>query len=439
MLVEYSDSDSDSDKKVGLESKRKQKKERKSKRKLQKIGDDGEYIGPWGGSESEEEGDLVVSLQTSEGEEGEETQSEDPKTKSEDPKTQSEDPKTQTQDPKTQDPQTQSEDPQTQSEDPQTQDPQIQPIESPTPSRYYIPKKIIHTFPGHSGGVNKLLFTPFGLLSCGNDCTIQLHKHTSLHKPDLSQPITFSHHSLPVNDIATTNDDQFLSCSFDKTIILWQIGSGTMILSHKLPAIPTSLAVNPQDRSQFVIGLLDRTILHYQIINNSLQLLQTYDHHVGGITNVCALSDGFLSMSDDKSVRIWTWGVNIPTKTIAHPSQFAVSSAVPIPPLGRYIALQNMNDTIQVIDSNNKYKFKKKLFKNPFVTSHKVHITLSPDGRIIASGDGRGNALFWDWNSGNLVRKMKCGSKLVSTIAFNPWEQSKVAVAGADGKIYYCD
>lgn len=304
----------------------------------------------------------------------------------------------------------------------------------------FVPKNIVHTFPGHDAGTSKIeLFPNSGhlLLSCGNDSVIRLWD--MYHKKELIRE--YYGHSKSVKDIAfNSTGNMFLSCSFDKKVVVWDTESGRILHTLTLSSVPMTLIFKPDSDNEFLVGLMNSNIEHYAI-NETIDLIQTYDHHVSSINALCVVERGskFLSASDDKSVRIWKWGINIPVKTITHPTQYAISSAIPIPPSESLIALQNMNNAIQVIEGEDKFRFKRKTFKNIHVTGYKIEIGVSPDGKILMAGDSKGQILFWDWSSGKLVRTLKVSKELISTVKFHPQEKSKVVAAGVDGKIFYCD
>lgn len=248
-------------------------------------------------------------------------------------------------------------------------------------------------------------------------------------------------HSQAVKDLTfNSTGKQFLSCSFDKKVNLWNTETGEILKTLKVDAIPTVVKFVPGNDNEFLVGLMNSNIEHYDL-SDLEKPLQTYDHHVGCINALCIIDNGtkFLSTSDDKCIRIWNWKINIPVKTITHPTQYAISSAIVIPPLEDYIALQNMNNAIQFIDGKTNYKLKKKKFINDNVTGHKVDIDVSPDGKIVTAGDSKGFILFWDFKSGRLVRRLKVSDRLISSVKYHPQEPSKVASGGMDGKIYYCD
>lgn len=304
----------------------------------------------------------------------------------------------------------------------------------------FVPKKVIHEFSGHEKGVSKLEFFPVSghlLLSAGNDSIIRLWDLRN--KKELIRE--YYGHLQSVKDVHfNSTGHQFLSCSFDKRVHLWDTETGEILKTLIMGAIPTVVKFVPGKDNEILVGLMNSNIEHYDL-NDLGKPLQTYDHHVGCINALCMIDEGtkFLSTSDDKCIRIWNWGINIPVKTITHPTQYAISSAVAIPPSQDYIALQNMNNSIQFIDGKTNYKFKSKKFRNDNVTGHKVEIDVSPDGKIVTAGDSKGFILFWDFKSGKLVTKLNVSDRLINTVKYHPQEPSKVAAGGMNGKIYYCD
>ncbi|KAF6055352.1 WD domain, G-beta repeat family protein [Candida parapsilosis] len=303
----------------------------------------------------------------------------------------------------------------------------------------FVPKSVIHTFTkAHPKGVNKLQFFPHSghlLLSCGNDATIKLWAI----RDALELLRIYKGHKLAVKDISfNSTGDKFLSCGFDKIIRLWNTETGEVIKTFEMSSIPNVVRFNPNIESEFVVGLSNHKIEHYDLaaIHNPIQ---TYDHHIGAINDILVDKETFISTSDDKSVRVWHWQINIPIKVISDPSQFSTPS-IKKHPKANYIALQSMDNCVKVIHSTGKYKWNKnKLFKGHQSAGYGIEIGFSPDGKILMSGDARGYAVFWDWQSKKIVNKLKLSTLPIKCITFHPLETSKVAIAGNSGDIYYCD
>ncbi|KAK6463677.1 WD40-repeat-containing domain protein [Scheffersomyces coipomensis] len=308
----------------------------------------------------------------------------------------------------------------------------------------FVPKVIMHKFEGHAKGVTKLEFFPKSghlLLSAGNDGRIKLWD--MYHKRELLR--VYYGHSRSVKDVSFNNKgDEFLSCGFDKQIRLWNTETGDIKKTIKVNAIPNAIKFNPNNENEFIVGLSNNKIEHYDLSAIHYQTpVQSYDHHLGSINSLTIVDDGnrFMSTADDKTVRFWDWQVNIPVKFISDPSQQAMNSPV-VYPGGSYIALQSMDNSIRVIQGHGKYKFnKKKVFTSHHSAGFAIGIDISPDGKIILSGDSKGSAYFWDWKTCKLINKIKLGNnnKPINCIKFHPQEKSKVVMAGVSGEIYYGD
>jgi len=91
----------------------------------------------------------------------------------------------------------------------------------------FIPKRHIHTWSGHTKGVNAIRFFPKTahlLLSCSMDTKVKIwdvyHDRRVLR--------TYMGHTKGVRDICFNNDGtRFLSAGFDKFVKLWDTETGT--------------------------------------------------------------------------------------------------------------------------------------------------------------------------------------------------------------------
>jgi WD40 repeat protein len=108
------------------------------------------------------------------------------------------------------------------------------------PDRCYLPKKQVHTYRGHSKGVNCIRWFPKSahlLLSCSMDCKIKVFIYPLFHISRLFQlwevynkrsaVRTYVGHKMPVRDICFGySGSEFLSASFDRFIKLWDTETG---------------------------------------------------------------------------------------------------------------------------------------------------------------------------------------------------------------------
>ncbi|ANZ75511.1 BA75_02996T0 [Komagataella pastoris] len=305
----------------------------------------------------------------------------------------------------------------------------------------FVPKRRIFQWEGHKRGTNKLQFFPNSghlLLSGGNDSSVLLWD--VYHDRSLLQG--YHGHTKPVKDISFNNDGtQFISCSYDKTVKLWDTETGKCTNRIKLTSFPNVAKLNPNSdkQNELLIGLTDRKIQHYDLRSN--EIIQTYDHHLGGINSITFVNENrnFMTSSDDKTVLVWDFQINAPIRFISDPHQHSMPQ-IALHPEGKFVAAQSMNNTIVVFGASNRYKRNnKKLFKGHNTAGYSIGLAFSPDGKILGSGDTYGNAYFWDWKTSRLVTKLKLDSKPLSCIDIHPQETSKVAIAGLSGKIHYLE
>lgn len=312
-------------------------------------------------------------------------------------------------------------------------------FKEPGSQECFVPKKVIHKLPGHQKGVTKLAFFPRSghlLLLGGNDGKVFLWD--TYHKRRLLRG--FYGHNQAIRDVVFNSaGDRFLSCSYDRWILFWDTETGDILHRVRVGAIPNVLLFNPNNESEFLVGLSNNNIEHYKI-DEAAVLTQTYDHHLGAINSLTSIDENrrFMSTADDKAVRFWDWNVNIPIKVISEPSQHLMPR-VAVSPSGNHIALQSMENTVLALQGHGKFRLNtKKRFSGHNVAGYGISMCFSPDGKTLISGDSRGFVFFWDWKTCRMVTKIKVSLKVISCVAANPQEASLVAAAGVSGEIFFC-
>ncbi len=126
----------------------------------------------------------------------------------------------------------------------------------------YIPKKQVHSFQGHSKGVNRLEFFPkYGhfLLSASMDNKVKLWDTTGTRKCVR----TYMGHSQAVRDINFTNDGfHFLSAGYDQNVNYWDTEYGKIVKTFHLKNYPYVCKLNPDYDKQnvFLVGSSNKKI-----------------------------------------------------------------------------------------------------------------------------------------------------------------------------------
>ncbi|CAI4038223.1 hypothetical protein SMKI_04G5650 [Saccharomyces mikatae IFO 1815] len=309
--------------------------------------------------------------------------------------------------------------------------------------RCYLPKKVIRNYPGHLGGTTALKFLPKTghlMLSGGNDHVIKIwdfyHDHKCLRD--------FQGHTRPIKALRFTDDCRsFLSSSFDRCVKNWDTETGKVKTKLRLKSTPADVESRPTNPHEFIVGLTNSEILHYDDrVSEKQGLVQTYDHHLSSILALKYFPDGskFISSSEDKTVRIWENQINVPIKQISDTAQHSMPF-LNIHPSYNYFCAQSMDNRIYSFSLKPKYKrHPKKVFKGHSSAGYGISLSFSGDGRYICSGDSKSRLFTWDWNTSRLLSSIKIpGSKPITQVDWHPQETSKVICSGTAGKIYVCD
>lgn len=305
----------------------------------------------------------------------------------------------------------------------------------------YIPKRLVHTWSGHTKGVSAIRFFPKHghlILSAGMDSKVKIWDVFNSGKCMR----TYMGHSKAVRDISFCNDgSKFLTAGYDKNIKYWDTETGQVISTFSTGKVPYVVKLNPDDDKQNILlaGMSDKKIVQWDI--NTGQITQEYDQHLGAVNTITFVDNNrrFVTSSDDKSLRVWEFGIPVVIKYISEPHMHSMP-AISLHPNGNWLAAQSLDNQILIYSTRERFQLnKKKRFAGHIVAGYACQVNFSPDGRFVMSGDGEGKCWFWDWKSCKVFRTLKCHDGVCIGAEWHPLEQSKVATCGWDGLIKYWD
>lgn len=255
---------------------------------------------------------------------------------------------------------------------------------------------------------------------------------------------TFIGHNKPVKMAQFDLDgSRIISLSFDHYAKIWDTEKGDCTLRFNNFKIPYCAAISPGDPNLILVGSADGGISQWDLRTGEKQL--EYLEHTGTVNSIIFIDDSrFTSISDDNTIKTWDVGTPVPRRTLNINSQaFETFVTGIIHPGNNHLLLQSLSNQIvsyeieEDLGLGRRISDTTKIFTGHNTTGYACHLTASPDGRFIASGDGKGFAFFWDWKTGNLAKRFKVHDQACVGIEWNPQESIRVATCGWDGLIKY--
>lgn len=305
----------------------------------------------------------------------------------------------------------------------------------------FMPKKCIQTWSGHEKGVAAIRFFPkYGhlLLSGGMDGKVKIWDIYN----DQQLLRTFIGHKKAVKDICFTNDGRrFISCSYDRLINLWDTETGECLRSFSNGKIPYCVKFHPdrQREGLFIAGCSDKKIIQWD--TNAGKIVQQYDGHLGAVNALAFIDEGkrFVSSSDDKSLRIWEWGIPVVIKYISEPHMHSIP-ALAVHPNGKWFVGQSLDNQIVCYSTSDRFRLnRKKTFSGHITAGYACQLGFSPDGHFLYSGDCEGQIWFWDWKNTRMLKTIKAHNNVSIGAVWHPIEPSRFATCSWDGDIKYWD
>lgn len=323
-------------------------------------------------------------------------------------------------------------------------------VEAPrdTPSQAnscFLPKRHIHTWSGHTKGVAAIRFFPSTghlLLSAGLDGKAKVWDVTGGAGKDWSCMRTYLGHSKGVRDAWFSYDGaKFVTTAYDKVIKLWDTETGAVLGKFSQGQMAYTVRLHPaaEEPNVLLAGMQNKKIVQFDLRTGDV--VQEYDYHLAAVNTVTFVDDNrrFISTSDDKSIRVWEFGIPVQVKCIADPSMHAISTAT-VTCNGKWWLGQSADNSIVTYSADDRTRpNKRKTFRGHTTAGYACHVNNSNDSRYIISGDGDGKLFVWDWKNCKILRSFKAHDGPCVGAAWHPLETSKVATSGWDGLIKYWD
>jgi WD40 repeat protein len=262
------------------------------------------------------------------------------------------------------------------------------------------------------GGVHSIAFSPDGELVAVGDSNGDIRLFQT--KNEQQQSILRGHSkSLWVSSVAFSPNGQMLaSCSFDRTVKLWDVHSGECLRTFEGHTNWLWTVAFSSDGKTVASGGDDQTARLWNIATGESKILKDHQGWVWSVT--FSPDDQFLATgSYDKTIRLWNVSTGKCLKILEGHENSVWSLA--FSPDGQILASGSLDYTVKFWNVSSGECFNTLRGHSKEVRS----IAFSADGQILASGSFDQTIRLWDACTGEHLKTLKGHTNGIRTLAFN--------------------
>ena len=238
-------------------------------------------------------------------------------------------------------------------------------------------------------------------------CVGLLHPHLQPHDP--SSPDIAG-----INDAYWLDETTIISGGFDKRAVVVDAVTTRRISTFSHDSFVSALAPSPHDPKVFVAGDYNKNIKCWDIRIGD-KPVSTYVGAGGRILDVEFLNNGkeIIASSDvvrrnasGQAIVVWESSSGTVFSNQVYQEPYTCPTLRPHPTDPTFLAQSNANYVV-LFSSKRPYKMNKyKRFEGHRVEGYPVQCDVSPDGRVVASGDSSGDICYYQHHSGELIDRV---------------------------------
>ncbi|MBE9127365.1 MULTISPECIES: serine/threonine-protein kinase [unclassified Coleofasciculus] len=274
---------------------------------------------------------------------------------------------------------------------------------------------------GHTSFINYLKISPDGqtLFSASADKTIKIWNLGTGQ-----EILTLNGHTSSVNYLEISPDGQTLfSAGADKTIKVWNLGTGQEILTlNGHTSSVNYLEISADGQTLFSAGA-DKNIKVWNLSTD--QEIRTLSGHNSFVNSLALSPDGqtLFSASADKSIKLWNLSTGQEIRTLnGHTSSV---NYLEISPDGQTLFSAGADKTIKVWNLATGQEIRT-LKDSSFVN----YLVINPDGQTLLSGSADKTIKLWNLSTGQIIQTFTGATKPVNYFAISSDWQTIVTGTG---------
>lgn len=267
---------------------------------------------------------------------------------------------------------------------------------------------------GHTSSVSSVAIIP------DSRCAVSVSGDGSLKIWDIDTGLvlrTLKERSSPIRDLAVASDGQFaITASDDRMLQQWDLRNGKILQTLVGHADGVFSVVISRDKRLAVSASQDKTVRVWELgSGHTTKVLEGHTQLVSGI--VLTPDDRFaISSSWDKTLRVWELATGRIVKVIL--DHAAIVRSIAITPDGRWVVAALDNGTLRIWEIATGQPVGTLEGHRSLVRS----VAVMPYGRFVVSTSADGTLNIWDIRTGQLVHTLATNAML-SRCAITPDER----------------